>query len=457
MTDEQRFDTIGYMNPVVKTPNLDALAAESLVFHNAYTTNPSCVPARAAIFTGKVPSKCLAPTFLTHLPDDEVTFQSLLRKNGYHTAAIGKQHFGNTNIDRGYDYEEIIDSHMPVNDIEKGQGKDSYQKWLFDNGFKIHTELSVEETRFSNKWTADPKFYVDEYIGERGKRWIAEDAPTNKPWYATISFPGPHMPFDGNGLPEADLYRDEDIDLPFTTVDDITNKPPHYQEQFNSGNPGRKPATDLTEAELRTTRRSYYANQSLIDRKIGEIISLLKEKGVYENTLIIYSTDHGDFMGDFGMMGKGQYLSEVLMRVPFLIKPPLSGGKAKTITDFSTTVDIAVTALSAAGIEIPDDMDGKDLNGYWDQNKEVDVQETAYMEAQELRSIRYKNWKIITYAGREYGELYDLERDPWEKENLWDDDNFLKVKTELQGKLITKLLSFEERSTYRWSVKSPAI
>lgn len=457
MTDEQRFDTVGYINPVVKTPNIDALAAESLVFHNAYTTNPSCIPARAAIFTGKVPSKCLAPTFITYLPDDEVTFQSLLRENGYTTAVVGKQHFARTNIDKGYDYEEIIDSHMPRQDIASHREHDSYHRWLFRNGFTKDSELTEDECRFSRLWKGEKDFYVDEYVGERGMRWLKEEAPADRPWYMTISFPGPHMPYDGKGLAEAEQYREEDMDLPETTVADIADKPPHFAKQFESGNPGRRPATDITAAEIRKTRLSYYANQSLIDRKIGEIVALLREQGMYENTLIIYSSDHGDFMGDYGMMGKGQYLSEVLMRVPFLIKPPLAGGVHKRIDDFITTVDIPATALSAAGIEVPGYMDGYDLNGYWDDNRPLQIQELAYMEAQELRGIRFKNWKLVNYVGRPYGELYDLGKDPWEKENLWDSSDLCATKALLQGKLIDKLISFEGRSDTAWNVRSPVV
>ena len=113
MTDEQRFDHLGGVNPSVKTPHMDALAQDGVLFSRAYTPNPSCVPARAALFTGKYPHQCSAPTFITYLPKHEKTFMSYLQGAGYYTAVVGKQHFGGSDIEHGYDYEDIVDSHGP--------------------------------------------------------------------------------------------------------------------------------------------------------------------------------------------------------------------------------------------------------------------------------------------------------------------------------------------------------
>lgn len=109
MTDEQRFDAVGYRNPEVVTPNLDALKEDSIDFCQAYTSNPSCIPARAAIFTGRYPSQCGVPGYMSCLPKTETTFMKLLKDGGYHTAVVGKQHFWKSEIERGYDYEDIVD------------------------------------------------------------------------------------------------------------------------------------------------------------------------------------------------------------------------------------------------------------------------------------------------------------------------------------------------------------
>ena len=108
MTDQQRFDAMGKVNPVVQTPNLDRLAGESVFFTNGYCTNPSCVPSRAAIMTGKYPSECQVPAFISKLPESETTFMTRLQRLGYYTAVVGKQHFAGSTISRGYDYEMIV-------------------------------------------------------------------------------------------------------------------------------------------------------------------------------------------------------------------------------------------------------------------------------------------------------------------------------------------------------------
>ncbi|MCK9478577.1 MAG: sulfatase-like hydrolase/transferase [Firmicutes bacterium] len=457
MTDEQRFDAVGYVNPQVITPNLDKLSNESIVFENAYTTSPSCIPARAAVFTGKYPSQCDAPTYITHLPDDEVMFMSLLQQAGYHTAVVGKQHFGSTNIKRGYDYEEINDMHFPkFNPSGKGS---SYTLFLEENGFSEGSQLYEREGKYTYKWKEDVKFHIDHFIGERGKRWLKEKRPSEKPWFLCVSFPGPHQPFDGIGLPHAELYDEKTIGLPHTKESNLDEKPPHYMVQLETGhgNPGQMPVKGTSEADIKRTRLSYFAKMSLIDEKIGEIISALKETGEYENTMIIFTSDHGDFMGDFGMMGKGQYLSEALMHIPFLIKPPISQFCGRKESSFVSSVEIAATCLKVANVPIPENISGRSLDQFWSKDADIEVWEDIYMEAQDIRAIRTKRWKFIYYQNRCYGELYDIKNDPWEKHNLWDDVSLSKIKADLMAAMLNWLIKLGKRSHVPWNKDAPTI
>ncbi len=458
MTDEQRFDTVGYVNPAVKTPHLDALARESVVFTRAYSTNPSCVPARAAIFTGKYPSQCAAPTFLTHLPETETTFMALLRASGYRTAVIGKQHFGETRIERGHDYEEIVDTHGPAKSITP-TADNGYDRFLAGAGFSAGEQLCQAVNSFAYRWIAEDRYHIDDFIGERGERWIAEEAPADQPWFCCISFPGPHMPFDGLGLSDDAQYRDEAIDLPTTTYADLDGKPAHYREQIltGHGSPGTQAGTPATEEEIRTTRRAYYANMSLIDRKIGAILQALKARGQYDDTLILFTSDHGDFMGDFGMIGKGQYLAEAVMRIPFLIKPPAANHAGRHETALISSVDIGATCLAAAQVPIPEAMESADLAPFWQDPDGATRARFLYCEAQNLRSIRCDRWKVIYYANRTYGELYDLVTDPEERRNRWDDPACREEKERLLGELINRLLALEPRAHMPWNVGAPTI
>ncbi|MFI2856305.1 sulfatase [Paenibacillus sp. JSM ZJ436] len=459
MTDEQRFDTLGTVNSAVRTPHLDQLAREGISFTRAYTTNPSCVPARAAIITGRYPSKCGAPTYITHLPPHEVTFTSLLQQQGYYTAVLGKQHFGDSLIDRGYDHADIIDLHGPGDwDIE-GESETSYMKFLKAAGFTRTSQLSERVNRYSQRWITEARYHIDDYIGELCKSWLRHQRPKGQPWYCCLSFPGPHMPFDGAGLPQETGYRLEDIDLPLTEESDLDSKPPHFRQQLvtGQGNPGGAMANGMTKQELRETRLSYYANMSLIDQKIGEVITELKAAGEYDNTLILFTSDHGEYMGDFGMMGKGQYLSEVLMRVPFLIKPPVSGFTGRTEEAFVSNLDIAATCLSAAGAQVPGNMDSVDLSPFWKPGAEKPVKDTVYLEAGDLRAVRNESWKLVYYRGRPYGELYHLKEDPWERHNLWENASASGVKEQLKSLLMDELLALGERSHMPWNDKAPQI
>jgi uncharacterized sulfatase len=450
MADEQRFDALGSVNPVVQTPHLDRLAEDSIVFNRAYTTNPSCVPARAAMFTGRYPSQCGAPTFITYVNDDETTFMSLLQANGYHTAVIGKQHFGNTGITKGYDYEDIIDLHSPA-DIDKvNEHSPSYLKYLAEAGFTDKEQLFSRVTTYTRKWKADIKYHVDHYIGEQGKQWLTEGRPANQPWFLCLSFPGPHQPFDCLGTPQAERYSLEHIDMPVTTMQDLEQKPAYYRAKIDERG-------ILSQEEVRLMRLAYYANMSLIDDKVGEVLDTLKAIGEYDHTLIVYTSDHGDFQGDFGLAYKGQYLSEVLMRVPLLMKPPIVGFQGYAEQSFAANFDIAATCLGAARIPVPSDMSCKDLSGYWLPENRQEARAYMYTEASDVRAIRDDKWKMIHYRKRPYGELYDLENDPWERLNLWDDPSVMEVKTRLYASMMDELIKLGQKSNATWSENAPQI
>jgi arylsulfatase len=443
MNDELRSDCVGYVNPVVKTPNLDKLAGESVVFTNAYSTSPSCVPARAAIYTGRYPSQCGAPTYITYLPSSETTFMARLQSAGYYTAAVGKQHFGDTDIRRGYDYEDLIDPDRP------GAESASYVKFLRDAGFQNQAKLRSPAGRFVFRWTQDQRFHVDDYVGEQAKRWFRDKRPKDKPWFLTVSFHGPHQPFDGLGLKQEKLYRLSDINMPATNSSHLGDKPPHFA--------ALKPSPALTEEEIRRIRLSYYSKISMIDEKIGGIIDALKVTGEYDNTLIVFAADHGDYMGDFGLVYKGQYLSEVLMRVPMLAKPPMAAYKGRRENAFVNNFDIAATSLVLAGLEVPAEMTAQDLSPFWRGPATAKRRPYCFMDGHTLRGVRDQRWKLVHYEDRPYGELYDLQNDPWEKKNLWSDPSTRAIKAELQNHLIDHLIHAGRRSQAEWNRNAPKI
>lgn len=455
MTDEQRYDTLSWNNPVMKTPNLEQLAKNSLDFVNARSSNPSCIPSRAAIVTGKYPTVCQCPTFITKLPKDETTFMTKLQQAGYYTSVVGKQHFAHSEIARGYDYEMIVDGHGPKgNPAEIGP----YLDYLEREGVRNSTH-SLDDLIVGGTWLTDVKYHIDSFIGMEGNKWLkhhleSQDEDSKKPWFYTVSFPGPHQPYDCEGTKYADLYDLKDMNLSESTYDDLKQKP-HFYYDLNP----RAHAVRYSEETFRRTKRSYYANISLIDEKIGEIIQTLKDHNQYDNTLIIFTADHGDFMGDYGLLTKAQYLCDSLMRVPLLVKPPIKDYQGRQVEDYVTNINIASTCLKVAGAEdlITEDMENHPFTDYWENPDFHSQEEYLYMEAHDLKGIIMDDTKVIYYVDRDYGELYDLKKDPKERFNLWDDPDYQDIKHRAMGKIIDKMFKMSPKSNIHWNRNAPSI
>ncbi len=221
--------------------------------------------------------------------------------------------------------------------------------------------------------------------------------------------------------------------------------------------PGALPTEPLSHDDIRAQRLAYYANMTLVDRKIGTIVDMLKQQGTYDNTLILFTTDHGDYLGDFCLNGKGQNVPEVLMRVPFLVKPPSGHVKGKTESALISSVDIAATVLHAAGAEVPTGMSSRDLSAYWQSADDLDDRDLLYMEAGGIRVLRNRRWKYCHYANRDYGELYDLQNDPWETSNLWDAPDQDQRKAAFCRQLVDALISLSPRSHVPWNRNAPEL
>ncbi len=449
MTDEQRFDTFGFNNDKIITPNLDRLIEDSVYFENAYCSNPSCIPSRAAIMTGKFPTACECPTYISQLPATEETYMSKLQKAGYYTAVIGKQHFAGSTINKGHDYEFIVDGHSPNG--TKSEIK-LYTEYLTKHNL-TPKDLYKGGLIVGGYWLGDTKHHIDSFIGDEGYRWLSEhiEKDNKQPWYLTLSFPGPHQPYDLEGTKYSELYDLDNLGESVSKYEDLETKPPHYYKL----NP--KAYTHKYEDDIfKKTKRAYYANMTLIDEKIGEIIQLLKQTGQYDNTLIIYSTDHGDFMGDFGLVTKAQYLSEALMRVPLFVKPPIAGYQGHVVTDYVTNINIASTVLTVAGGEISADMENQPYSNYWTQNND-EALPYVYMEAHNIKGVIEDGIKVLYYVERNYGELYDLNTDPNERYNLWDDENYAQQKIKGLGRIIDKMFRMSKHHDTKWNTNAPTI
>ncbi|WP_281890588.1 sulfatase-like hydrolase/transferase [Paenibacillus sp. YYML68] len=452
MTDQQRADTFSCVNPEIRTPNLDQLIQDSVYFNEAYCANPSCVPSRAAIMTGKFPSECECPTYITMLPEHEKTFMSRLQEAGYYTAVVGKQHFAGSGIERGYDEENIIDGHSAHAPYEYVK---SYHDYLAQHGIDPKTVMAGGLIS-GGSWQVAEEHHLDYFIGELGKAWLTKRAEQQdeQPWFFTLSFPGPHHPYDCEGTRYAEGYELEQLRKPATSYEDLDQKPGHFKEMGSYANIY---LNNFSEEAFLRTKRSYYANMTLIDEKIGEVIRILKETGQYDNTLIIYTSDHGDFMGDFGLVEKLQCLTDSLMRVPLFVKPPVAGFKGVRVDDPVTNIDIAATCLRAAEAEVPARLSNYPYNGYWDASEELKVRDHVYMEAGEIKGVVKDGIKTIHYMNREYGELYDLKLDPLERVNLWDEPDYAEHKLEGTRLILNNMYRAIPKWDTLWNYKTPNV
>ena len=302
--------------------------------------------------------------------------------------------------------------------------------------------------RFVATWAGEQKYHIDDFVGERAKRWLGDECPRDKPWFLTVSFHGPHQPFDGLGLKHEELYAGKDIPMPRTSRADLRSKPPHYGDLA-------KNSQALTDEVIRDMRRSYYSKISLIDEKIGGILQALRDRGEYDRTLIVLTADHGDYMGDFGLAFKAQYLSEALMRIPMLAKPPVAGFQGRRETAFVQNFDIAPTALDAAGLPVPPTMSARDLSPFWRGNQSR--RSHCFLDGHDMQGVRDGRWKFVHYGDRPYGELYDLAADPEERRNLWDAPEAAQVKTDLQRRLLDHMIAIRPRSEAEWNKGAPRI
>jgi arylsulfatase A-like enzyme len=485
-TDQQRADSIGaYGNPVCRTPNLDRLAAEGTRFTACRTQNPYCQPSRATILTGTYPSTHGVTSNGIDLPDDAVSrsLPTLLGAEGYRSALLGKAHFASTypvlptgkleSVDgsagmadgwtgpyAGFDHVELVlfGHSMRIAPL-MGQWTWCYGpppmglhygRWLFRDGF----EAGVERLRLMQPEAAGSVWdhtqtwrnalpeeeHPTTWVADRAIEYLRSAAAAGEPFFAWVSFTDPHHPMDPPA-PWCDLYSPADVSemLPERREDDLDGKPPLHAAWARGArgtpmewaNPG---GASLSDRELARMVAGYYGMVSQLDHQIGRLLACLDELGLADDTLVMATSDHGEFLGDHQMIFKGPIHYEGLLRVPLIVRGP--GFDAGAVVDDPVgTIDLAPTALQAAGLEQPDWMEGRPLLAGPREHvlTENDHQMVITLPLRTLTTRRYKVTRYEAQPG--VGELYDLQEDPGELENRWDDPAHASVRSDLLATL----------------------
>jgi arylsulfatase len=355
-TDQQRGDTIAALgNPVIRTPNLDRLCAEGTAFTNAYTPDPVCVPARCSMIYGQYPHRtgCYENNF--EMPADESrTFMAALTRAGYRTHGIGKCHFTpDPHAMRGFQ------TRRRQEELVGGPDIDEYLKHLHDSGFDyICDPHGVRGEMYYIPQVAQmpAKLHPTQWIGDESISFIEEEAKTDRPWYCFTSFVHPHPPFAPPN-PWHKLYRAPLMPLPKVPADyeSLHTHINRHQNRYKYRDQG------IDQNLLRCLKAHYYAAISFIDYQVGRILQALEKAGQLDNTLIVYTADHGEMLGDYHCFGKRCMLDSAA-RVPLIARLPGRFGAGERVARPASLVDLAPTFAAASGAGMDSDsLDGVDL------------------------------------------------------------------------------------------------
>jgi choline-sulfatase len=412
MADQLAAPVLPIYNPtsVVKTPNLNALAEGGVVFDSAYCNSPLCAPSRFVLMTGRLPSKIGAYDNAAELPADIPTFAHYLRDSGYRTALSGKMHF--CGPDQLHGFEERLTSDIYPADFGWAVNWDEFEKrpTYYHNMSSITqagTCVRSNQLDFDDEVVFNAKRYMYDHVRGSDKR----------PFCLTVSMTHPHDPYACT-QEYWDRYEGVEIDLPSVQVDAEDQDPHSRRLQFVY----EADKTPVTDEQIRNARRAYYGNISYVDDKIGELLKALKDTGLDENTIIVFSGDHGDMLGERGLWYKMSWF-ESSARVPMIVHAPERFSPRRVAASVST-MDLLPTFLDLAtggehdGTVTP--IEGRSLVPHLNGGEGHDEVIGEYMgegAISPLLMIRRGNFKFV-HAPGDPDQLFDLSRDPQEVTNL---------------------------------------
>ena len=511
ITDQQRADHLGaYGNPIVRTPHIDALARDGFRAERFHVTTPICMPNRASLMTGRMPSLHGVRHNGIELSLEETTFVDVLREAGYRTALVGKAHLQNITgapaqwppdgADRlpqdarrrgGGPYGQELGStwekdpahelSLPYYGFETvdlsirhaDQQYGHWRRWLRtqtkDADALIGPEHAIpapefELTRCRQAWrTRVPEeLYPTSWITERTLATLRDCARGPRPFFIQCSYPDPHHPFTPPGKYWS-LYSPDEVPAPPSFGAAHRALPSHVRWLHAQRDAGQAVKNTqalfaCTEREAREAIALNYGSISLIDASVGRLLAELARLGQAENTVVIFTSDHGDFLGDHQLLLKGPIHYRGLVRTPFVWKDwAISTPRASA--SLVQSVDLAPTVLARAGVPAFNGIQGTSLLPLMAGEAETVRDELVIEEEGQrvylgftgrvrMRSLVTARHRLSVYDGVPWGELYDLVEDPEETTNLWDDADARNPRAEMTERLARAMLANSETSPY---------
>jgi arylsulfatase A-like enzyme len=427
MTDQHRADCLGASgNRVIHTPNFDRLAAEGVRFRNAYSSTPTCTPARAALLTGQSPWSHGMLGYGAVAAKYPVEMPRLLREAGYYTMGIGKMHWTPQRALHGF-HQTLLDEATPLNlEAARADGaasipefRSDYESWFYSQApdrNPFATGLLWNDYR-ARPYALPEHLHPTVWTGETAVHFLnTYERP--EPFFLKVSFLRPHSPYDP---PERFLKLYEGAEIPkahiapwagrYATRSDPSNEPWHG---------------DFGAAQVRQSRQGYYGGISHVDEQIGHVLEALERRGMLENTLILMTSDHGDMLGDHNLWRKS-YACEASARIPMMVRWPegmVSAKRGQTREHTAEIRDILPTFLDAAGARIPETVEGRSLlepirNPAAAWREFIDLEhDVCYGPENHWNAVTDGRRKFIFHARTGEEQFFDLEADQSELADL---------------------------------------
>jgi arylsulfatase A-like enzyme len=442
LTDQQPYASMGCTGcPEARTPNLDALAQRGTAFDNHFVANPVCMPSRASIFSGLHINHHGVWDNGVRMGLDVPNLPSLLRRAGYQTAHFGKLHLEPVlnRVGRSTNY------HFDICEIAEGDQQlthdaDAHFAWLRQNHpdeFLRYINEMYQNGHDRGYHSKLPEaLHMSSFLARRSEDFLTQRRD-GRPFLLSVGFFDPHHAFNPCE-PWASRFADAAMPMPPFDPESLATRPGHYAKRY----------ADLIARHTRNpelmagTLRAFHAMMAHVDACVGRILAALESVDDERETWVIFSSDHGDFLGCHGFLHKGPFLLDQLLRVPLLIAPLRGGGGAQRSQALTSAVDLLPTCLSLAGAA-PHPCDGVAILAQ-------DGTRTGCVERQSIlaewegtesgperrqRCLRTATHKVIVSEDPEVGELYDLTTDPLEFRNRWHDSDLLAIREELCGRL----------------------
>ena len=436
MTDQHHAGCLGYAgHPDVKTPHIDRLAAEGVRFDECFAANGVCVPSRVSFLTGEYcHTHGVYGNDLDDIPDALLSLARYLQYYGYQTGIIGKKHLPNWKS-HGFQYERLCyHADAPVRNLH-------YYNYLKKHNLHgLYDDLGdVEKFCLSENPHVPVEHSLEVWTADETIRYLRDERNGEKPFFLQVSFERPHPPLT---VPAG---------CPFTYDPDSLTLPENREELplnstfFFDRNVELKWCTSVHgEKTLRVALAAYYAIISLIDDQIGRILACVDEMGLRDDTIIVFTSDHGDFAGEYSKMAKGWHY-DCIHRVPFVWNWQGVFPLSKVYDELVETVDFFPTICSLLRLPVPKTVQGKNISGMI-LGTERTERESIFYEFVGVKTVRTKDYKLnygLVGEG-EVGELFDLINDPHEYENLFDSPGMAPVRETLLRKLLDWIISTQQ-------------